>query len=248
MLLKLLSFNIRCTNDPNGHSIAERAPRVAAVLKNYAADIVGFQEYHFLRWCDAWAQVEDPAYGEIKIDRGDGEGLVLWWRKDKFTLLDKGHFWFADDPSVPSTDWDEKYHKPRICGWLLLQDKKTEKTFLYMNVHYGFGAEGQQKNAGLLQRYAKSIGDYPLIIAGDFNMLPGTPGYTAMAEKFTDVNAVTAKLPDITYHGYGEKESMLLDYCFVNEAVTPIGYEIVKTMFDGKYPSDHYPIELQVQL
>ena len=248
MRLKLLSFNIRCANDPDGHSIPERASRVAAVLKDYAADIVGFQEYHFARWTEAWAQVEDPAYGEIKIDRGDGEGLVLWWRKDRFDLLDKGHFWFADDPSVPSTDWDEKYHRPRICGWLLMQDKETEKTFLYMNLHYGFGAEGQQKNAALLQSYAKKLGDYPTVIAGDFNMRPETPGYAAMAEKFTDVNMATAKLPDITFHGYGNKEGSLYDYCFVNEGVTPLGYEIVKTTFDDKYPSDHYPIGVQLVL
>lgn len=250
MMLKILSFNIRCTNDPEGHSIAERAPRVAAVLKEQGADIVGFQEYHFLRWNEAWAQVADPSYNEIKIDRGDGEGLVLWWRKDKFTLLDNGHFWFADDPTVPNTDWDEKYHRPRICGWLLLQDKQTEKTFLYMNLHYGFGAEGHQKNAKLLKRYSQSMGDYPVIITGDFNMLPETPGYTAMAENFTDVNMATVKCTDITFHGYGfgKLDSMLLDYGFVNKAVTPVSYEIVKTMFDGKYPSDHYPIELQVTL
>ena len=35
MQLKLLSFNIRCTNDPDGHSIPERAPRVAEILKTH---------------------------------------------------------------------------------------------------------------------------------------------------------------------------------------------------------------------
>ncbi len=248
MQLKILSFNIRSANDPEGHSIAERAPRVAAILKNHAADIVGFQEYRFVRWADAWAQVEDPAYGEMKIDRSDGEGLVLWWRKDRFALLDQGHFWFADDPAIPATDWDEKYHKPRICGWLLLQDKKTEKVFLYMNVHYGFGAEGQIKNARLLESYAKRIGNYPVIIAGDFNMQPGTPGYTAMAEKFIDVNMATAKLQENTFHDYGRNKGKVLDYCFVSDAVTPKSYAILQETFDGKYPSDHYPIEMQLEL
>ena len=44
MELKVISFNIRCANDPNGHSIAERAPRLAKVTTPFDADIIGLQE------------------------------------------------------------------------------------------------------------------------------------------------------------------------------------------------------------
>lgn len=246
--MKLLSFNIRCANDPDGHSIAERASRVSAVLKAYAPDIVGFQEYH-TRWEDAWPQVEDPAYGQLKVDRGDGEGLVLWWRKAAFQVLEQGHFWFADDPRIPSTDWDEKYHKPRICAYLVLKEIKTGKVFTYMNVHYGFGAEGHMKNAKLLKDWAQKLG-HPAIVAGDFNMTPDTPGYKAMAEAFTDANRATDGLTDYTYHGYGFSRfpPSQLDYCFVTDGVTPHSFAILKDTFEGKYPSDHYPIAVELSL
>ena len=45
MELKVISFNIRCADDPNGHSVAERAPRLFAVTKPFDADVIGFQEY-----------------------------------------------------------------------------------------------------------------------------------------------------------------------------------------------------------
>ena len=45
MELKIISFNIRCCDDKDGNTIAERAPRLAEVTKGYDADIIGFQEY-----------------------------------------------------------------------------------------------------------------------------------------------------------------------------------------------------------
>lgn len=247
MKLTILSFNIRCANDPEGHSIPERAPRVAEILKTQHPDIIGLQEYH-RRWDASWPVLEDPRYEAWKIDRGDGEGLVLMWKKDRFRLLQKGFFWFGDDPRKPTTDRDEKYHKPRICGWLLLQEAKTGKEFLYMNVHYGFGDEGQVENARQILSHAVSMGSYPVIVAGDFNLQPGTPGYQAMAENFTDANKATADLQINTYHGYDKHPARLLDYCFVNDAVKAKDYCVLTQTFEGKYPSDHYPIAIELEM
>ena len=44
MKLRVVSFNIRCCDDPNGHSIAERAPRLDAVVSPLDADLIGLQE------------------------------------------------------------------------------------------------------------------------------------------------------------------------------------------------------------
>ena len=246
MELKILSFNIRCANDPDGHSIEERAPRVRRILDTVRADIIGIQEYRD-RWEPYWDAARPEGYRELKIDRGDGEGLVLFWRPERLECLDKGHFWFADDPTKGDTAWDEKYHKPRICGWCVFRERESGKIFTYMNLHYGFGAEGHLKNARLLGEYAKKLGDHPTVITGDFNMRPETPGYGAMAAQFTDVNAATAREETLTYHGYGKPElAMLLDYCFVSSRVQPLGYRVLMDTFQGKYPSDHYPIEMRV--
>ena len=45
MELKFISFNIRGDDDPNGHSIAERAPRLKTFIDECDPDIMGFQEY-----------------------------------------------------------------------------------------------------------------------------------------------------------------------------------------------------------
>ena len=247
MELKILSFNIRCTNDPDGHSIPERAPRVASILQKYAPDIVGMQEYH-RRWEPSWDALSDPAYEELIVDRGDGEGNVLRWRRDRFQAVKKGHFWFADNPDAPATDWDEKYHKPRICAYAVLKDKSTDKIFTFMNVHYGFGSAGHIKNAKLLAVYARKLGGCPTVIAGDFNMQPETAGHQAMKANFLDVNEATARLTEPTFHGYGNRQGSLLDYCFVSSGVKPCAYALVTETFDGKYPSDHYGICMQLEI
>ena len=45
MKLRVMSFNIRCCDDVNGNSIAERAPRLAKIISGYAPDVLGVQEY-----------------------------------------------------------------------------------------------------------------------------------------------------------------------------------------------------------
>ena len=44
MELKVISFNIRCCDDKDGHAISERAPRLKKILDPIDADLIGFQE------------------------------------------------------------------------------------------------------------------------------------------------------------------------------------------------------------
>lgn len=239
--MKVISFNIRCANDPNGHSIEERAPRLGATIAEYAPDIIGFQEYR-PRWEPYWSAVINGDYEEMNVDRGDGEGLVLLWRKERFEALDKDFFWFADDPHEPSTDWDEKYHKPRICAYAVLRDRKTGTVFTYMNTHYGFGDDCQVKSSQLLYEKCRELGNELTIITGDFNMKPDSLGYKAMTGYFADVNAATDRLATTTFHKYGCTTGAIIDYCFISDRVVPVSYEVITKTFDGKYPSDHYGI------
>jgi endonuclease/exonuclease/phosphatase family metal-dependent hydrolase len=81
-------------------------------------------------------------------------------------------------------------------------------------------------------------------------MTPKSLGYTAMTENFVDVNAATVKDIRSTYHGYKPEEivDMHIDYCFINEKVTPINRKLIDATFDGKFPSDHYGIYMEVEI
>ena len=59
MKLKVISFNIRCMDDKDGHSVKERAPRLRKVIEPYAPDVMGFQEYTPL-----WESHIEEQFGE----------------------------------------------------------------------------------------------------------------------------------------------------------------------------------------
>lgn len=252
MKLKVMSFNIRCSNDPDGHSIEERAPRVKSILDKYVPDLVGIQEYR-PAWEPFFVGGIADGYDMYYVPReftNNKEATPVMWRSDVFECLEKKTFWLSDTPEEESRGWDEKYNVNRICSFVLLKHKKSGKVFCFMNTHFGFGDKCQTQSAELIYKYSKAFGDIPAFCTGDYNMRPTSLGYGKMTEYFTDVNSVTEKYEGCTFHGYDPDShpQSLIDFCFINGQVTPVSFRVIKDTFDGKYPSDHYPIICELEL
>ena len=255
MELKLIGFNILYTDNDNGYSVVERVPRLTGIIDKYDADIIGFQEYCPATWKDyLWDHYGDT-YDMFHKYRNQttpekSESTPIFWKKGKFDCLKTGFFWLSDTPEIESRGWDELYNCYRICVYVILREKETGQCVTVMNTHFGFGDAGQIKSAGLIARYVKKISDYPTIILGDFNMTPETPGYQEMSCYFTDVNAATVNDTGVTFHGYDPEweEACHIDYCFVDDKVRPVTQQIIREMVDGKYPSDHYGLYIEVDI
>ena len=121
MKLKVISFNIRCLDDKDGHSVKERAPRLRKVIEPYAPDVMGFQEYTPL-----WESHIEEQFGEeygmfnkYRATTGWIESAPILWRKDKFELVQSGYFWLSDTPEVESRGWDSLPHN-RMCEYVVL--------------------------------------------------------------------------------------------------------------------------------
>ena len=250
MDIKVISFNIRCANDIEGHSIAERAPRLKAILDECDADIIGFQECQ-LDWEKIIEKDYLNKYEMYLVQRKDPESCPILWKKERFDCIDKGVFWLSDTPDVMSGGYDDLYHCYRVCMWAILKDKTSGEQFLYMNTHFGFGDDAQTKSANLIAKRAKEIANLPTVLTGDFNLTPSYKTYPVLTSHFTDVNAVTTKDNRPTYHGYYFKEiteDYHIDFCFVNDKVTPVSQVILDQTFDGKFPSDHYGILSEIKI
>ena len=250
MKLKVISFNILCGNISNGHTIIERAPRLAEAITPYCADVMGLQEYTH-RWEPHISKYFGDEYEIYNVYRDSVqlESTPILWRKDKFELIEKGCYWLSDTPEVMSMGWDELGYK-RTCLYAILEDKETKQRFNFMNTHFGFGDDGQVKSAKLLIELAKKLSSYPTFVTGDFNAIPTAPAYSAMTEYFTDANAVTAKDFDATYHGFDPEQNKdeHIDYCFADSAITPVYQNVIRDTFEGKYPSDHYGIYTELEI
>lgn len=251
MDLKVISFNIRYCDDPDGNSIAERAPRLKAVLDPLDADIIGFQESSAL-----WEPFLEKDYGDkyeiFLVHRAskDSEAVPVMWKKDRFDCIDKGFFWLSDTPDVESRGWDERFNCYRICLWCILKEKASGEEFFFMNTHFGFGDKGQSDSANLIASRRNAITKLPTAITGDFNMTPDMAGYRAMTSHFDDVNTLTVKDMTTTYHGYdpAKIDDQHIDYCFISKDVTPISYTHLKDTVDGKYPSDHFGLLVNLKI
>jgi len=249
MRLNVISFNIRCCDDADGNSILERAPRLKKILDSYDADVIGLQEYT-PKWDEYFRENFSDEYEIFNKYRSEKnfEGVPMLWKKDKFECLKKGYFWLSDTPEVESSGWDEVYNLCRICLYAVLKDKEMGEIFTFMNVHYGFGDNGQVKSSKLLYDYSKKISDYPTFITGDFNMTSDRPGYQEITKYFTDVNMATAKETSHTFHEYGKQAKSRIDYCFANSKVTPVNQKNITETVDGKYPSDHYGLYIELDI
>ncbi len=248
MELKVISFNIRCCDDPDGHSIPERAPRLKSTVCPLDADVIGIQECRPL-WEGYLEEYFGSEYDTYSHYRSiDCESVPLFWRRDRFECLDKGHFWLSDTPDRVSKGWDS-IGCYRICVFAILKDKKTGKTFAAVNTHFGFGDECQLKSVDLITKRMAEFG-LPYFITGDFNMTPESKGYAAITKHLCDVNAATVNDKRDTYHAYEPSKfrNEHIDYCFVSREFKPLDQRILDESVDGKYPSDHFGIISLVEL
>ena len=69
----------------------------------YDVDILGTQEVLHNQLEDLKQRL--PEYGVIGVGREDGkekgEYSALWYKKDRFNLLDSGYFWLSETPKLP---------------------------------------------------------------------------------------------------------------------------------------------------
>lgn len=246
--MKIVTFNIRCCDDKNGHSIDERAPRLKQILEKYNPDIIGFQEVT-PRWMEYLNRYYSGRYSFFNKYRSHTnlEATPIFWKEEKFECIDKGYFWFSDTPWIESFGKDT-YGCKRICMWVYLKEKCTNKEFFFFNTHFGFGDEEQMASVQLIKRTVDVLKAGNAIIVGDFNMEPKSKSYNEMIKNYIDVNAVTGN-NGITFHNYGYGEEEHIDYCFTNNENIEIKSTcLIDDLVDGKYPSDHYGVLAELHI
>ncbi len=249
-MIKVVTFNLRCANDPNGNSIDERAPRLKKVLAKYDADLVGFQEVT-PRWMDHLTATYGEEYEIINQWRkyNNLESTPMMWRKARFECLDHGHFWLSDTPDIESRGWDS-IGCYRICMWAKLRDKQTGEVFTFFNTHYGFGDDCQVKSGNLILAHMKAMGG-PCFVTADFNMYPGSAGYKTLTAELNDCNAVTGNYQGCTYHGYHPEGRTHgpIDFCFATKDLISVNTStLIDDKVDGMFPSDHYGFYYELEL
>ncbi len=247
--LTVISFNIRQSNaDVNSENKWDnRKEACKKMINELKPDLFGLQEAQPAQVNYMTSSL--PAYGCVTAGRdnglspGKGENMSVFYLKERFTLLDSGHFWLSETPDEVSRGWDGQCN--RMTTWVKLQDKKSDKIFFMFNTHIDHaGADAKKYGVQLVAARAKEIaGNSTLFITGDFNMSKDNAKINPMFNNFSSVRD-TAPVADqfgTTNNFQNANSTNIIDYIFYKNA-TPLYYRTVKDDFGVTWISDHYPV------
>lgn len=262
--LTVASFNIRYSIEKNykfdsvrGEDWKSRGPAAAALIRFHEFEIFGIQEglLHQLEDFSDWL----PGYEYVGVGRDDGkkagEHTAVFYRNDLFNVLDHGDFWLSETPEKPSMGWDGTCCH-RMCTWVHFEEKKSGKKFYVFNTHFDHQAMVARKESAklILKKIGKIAGENPVICMGDFNGDRKSEWYNTLAN--SDLLTDTFKLVDDPYavngsfNGFGRRtqSKSIIDHVFVTKHFQTKKWGILTDTFHGRFPSDHFPILVKLQL
>ncbi|MBS1798040.1 MAG: endonuclease/exonuclease/phosphatase family protein [Acidobacteria bacterium] len=258
--LRVMTFNIRYNEPRDGvNAWSNRKTKVADVIRFHKADLIGLQEAQLNQLQDLAAVLPDFAWCGVGRDGGDkGEFSAILYRKSRFKLLETKTFWLSETPDKEGAKgWDADY--PRIVTWARFEDRRTKKKFYHFNTHFDHRGEKARVESAkmLLAAVAKTIGNLPFVVTGDFNATEKTNVYRILtgAEAGAEFKLTDARYVSVNGHFGGTasfnefKEptpGYKIDYVFVGPGTTVFEHGILTDRWDGLWASDHMPVLAEI--
>lgn len=259
--VNVMSFNIRYDNPADSlDNWKYRKDRVANAIRFYEVDILGTQEVLHNQMEDLKQRL--PGYEAIGVGREDGkekgEYSALWYKKERFNLLESGYFWLSETPEVAgSKGWDGACE--RIATWAKLQDKVSGKKFFALNTHLDHvGVMARREGVKLvLDKMTQLSEGMAVVITGDFNATPESDVIRLMTDEANPAHLTDARQaspvvygPAWSFHDFGntpyDKRS-LIDYVFVRNGLKVLKYGVLAETENEAFLSDHTPILVTVE-
>ena len=256
MKYKCVSFNIKC--DDTIADLSEeklwknRQENVANEILELNADLIGLQEvmphqYDYLK--DKLQSRYGSVYCSRDVNAQNGEGCPIFYDLNKFELLEEKTFWLSETPDVhASISWNSRW--PRICTYVILKDKTSNKTLAFFNTHLDHKSDDARTNGvklilSIIEKY-----NLPTIMMGDFNSTKQNMAYQIASQNLCDVNINNDE--SITFHLWGHPEILEsgktnIDYVF-EKGFAVKTYKVIDDIENAILISDHYAILTELEL
>ncbi len=256
--MNIVSFNIRYSTLNDGENAwINRAEMVTGLLQFHDADIFGLQEALYEQITDIEKAM--PGFGWFGVGRDDGkkrgEFSPLFYNKAKFILVKHGEFWLSENCEKPGLGWDAACN--RIVTWGEFKSKVTGKHFLVFNTHFDHKGVEARKNSALLIRdkiiEISNNRGLPIVLTGDFNLTPESEPIQLIKGFMKDSREISETLPYGpvgTFNAFNWNATLdkRIDYVFVQGGVKVLKYAVLTDSKEQRYPSDHLPVFVKVQL
>ncbi len=199
---KIMSFNVQTENGTQVRADI-RMDMLRDLLDEYQPDSIGMQEVT-TKWRD---MMDTYAFNQSYAGVGEartpgGEANPIYYRADKFELVDSGTFWLSDTPDVEGSKFEESLYV-RICTWAHLRDKTTGKEYVHVNTHLDNlgSSEGRtlrKQQITVILKFLQRFGDIPMVLTGDLNQAAVNAEGTQYSVYKTLVGINAIKLDDGT--------------------------------------------------
>jgi endonuclease/exonuclease/phosphatase family metal-dependent hydrolase len=255
-VLRTMSFNIRYGTAEDGPDHwNHRRSRVFRLLEEHPADLIGLQEA--LSFQIEELRRERPFLRSIGVGRDDGrnagEFSAILYDERRLEPLRTDTFWFSDSPQVPgSRHWGNRV--TRICTWAFFRDRESGRFFYVYNLHLDHESQpSREKSVELLLERVRNRGtDDPVVIMGDFNVGETNPVIaTLRGAGFQDTFRILhPEATDVgTFNAFRDQfQPDKIDAIFVDHRWKTLSAEIVRSRYDGRWPSDHAPVTATLRL
>lgn len=194
-------------------------------------------------------------YESVTAERdgdGTGEGIGIYYKKTMFSKVDSGSFWLSLTPDVPSIHPEAEYL--RLCLWTVLRDRKGHD-FLVIDTHLDNISEIARFEGMkvILERLADKIAALPVLLMGDLNAEAVERVHESLQTIFVNAKEQNEKGhygPRGSYQNFDYQlpwnQLEEIDYIYTK------GFRIIKTgcltdSCDGRFPSDHFPLEADLR-
>ncbi len=275
--LNIASYNIRLLTDKDtakGNGWEHRKDALCDLIRFSDFDIFGAQEVRHPQLTDMLDALD--GYDYIGVGRDDGhkkgEYSPIFYKRERFKVLDSGTFWISETPDKVSFGWDAVCR--RVCSWGHMLDRESKTKFWFFNIHMDHkGKEARREGSKLvLERIRQMCGeDANVILTGDFNVPQTNEIYKIFSESgllFDSYEIAKVRFaPTGTFNGFDPAKwtDRRIDYIWVSSRAKVSRYGVLTYHYwsdegapevsladfpdaakakDAKLrlPSDHYPI------
>lgn len=259
------TFNIRNANGGdsiNGNGWGQRYPYIAQMVQFHGFEIFGTQEGKYHQLQDLKAAM--PGYDYIGVGRDDGkqagEFSAIFYKTDRFEVLEHGDFWLSPETDHPNKGWDAAL--PRICTWGKFKEKNSGFEFIYFNLHMDhIGVQARSESAKLiLQKVKEQPSHIPVILSGDFNVDQTNESYALLnnsgvmrdAYEMADLRYA----PNGTFNGFhpDRMTTSRIDHIFLSDDFQVLKYGILTDTYRTpvkesaeKEKNGNFPKEVSMQ-
>ncbi|QZK90356.1 endonuclease/exonuclease/phosphatase family protein [Flavobacterium sp. CHNK8] len=254
--LKIMTYNIRLDIESDKENDwTHRKDFFNGQIQFYAPDIFGIQEAKPNQVLDIATAL--PQYSYVGIGRdgvGKGESSNIFYAKGIFKVIESNTFWLSATPESISMGWDAACN--RVCSYALLKNKQTNNMIWVFNTHLDhIGEEARTKGLELILSKIEKLNTnkYPVVLMGDFNSEPETERIIRLKKIMNDAKTISKEKPFGPYgtfnnFKYNEASTHLIDYIFLSKsnAITVQKYAVLSDAKDLKYPSDHFPVFIEI--